>query len=96
MAKITVHRALISKALITIYGRFSWLAFAVVPAKCVLEIGLAYMWLVFDLVSPCRRRRLEFTVVLGLKNKRQKSEKKRKIGAAISFPEKVTFKVRDS
>ena len=58
MAKITVHRALISKALITIYGRFSWLAFAVVPAKCVLEIGLAYLRLVFDLVSPCRRRRL--------------------------------------
>ena len=58
MAKITVHRALISKALITIYGRFSWLAFAVVPAKRILEIGLAYVRLVFDLVSPCRRRRL--------------------------------------
>ena len=52
MAKITVHRALICKALIAIYGRISWLSFAVVPAKCVLEISLAYMWLVYDLVSP--------------------------------------------
>ena len=52
IAKITIHRALIGKALVAIDGCFGWLSFFVVPAKRILEIGLAYVRLIYDLVSP--------------------------------------------